>query len=141
MTEQDFTDINWTAAFSGFGVDWVFSELVGYVVMMIMLLLKGIGLDSDADLPTDVLLARQIVGVVGAVLGGIVAGYLARRRGALHGVVGSVIGPFTVLCTIPLLGGLGFTIGDLGFVVLNLVGAGYGGGMGERWRARREGAE
>ena len=141
MTEQDVTDINWTAAFIGFGVDWVFSELVGYVVMMIMLVLKGIGLDSDADLPTDVLLARQIVGVVGAVLGGIVAGYLARRRGALHGVLGSVIGLFTILCTIPLLGGLGITIGDLGFVVLNLVGAGYGGGMGERWRARRAGAE
>jgi len=141
MTEQDVTDINWTAAFIGFGVDWVFSELVGYVVMMIMLVLKGIGLDSDADLPTDVLLVRQIVGVVGAVLGGTVAGYLARRRGALHGVLGSVIGLFTILCTIPLLGGLGLTIGDLGFVVLNLVGAGYGGGMGERWRARREGAE
>jgi Na+/phosphate symporter len=124
MTEQNFTDINWTAAFIGFGVDWVFSEVVGIVVMTIMLVLKGIGLDSDDNIPADVLLARQIVGVIGALLGGVVAGYLARRRGALHGVLGSVIGLFTLLCTIPILGGLDFNVGDLGFVVLNLVGAG-----------------
>jgi hypothetical protein len=140
MTERDISEINWTAALTGFGVDWAFSELVGLVVIMIMLALKKISLNSDDVLPDDVLLARQIVGVVGAVVGGVAAGYIARRRGSLHGVLGSVIGLFVLLCAIPVLGDLALNIGDLGFIVLNLIGAGYGGGLGERWRARREGA-
>ncbi len=138
MTEQKTPDINWAAAFMGFGVDWVFSELVGLIVMVIMLSLHGIGLDSDATMPSDVALAQQVVGVIGAVVGGLVAGYVARRRGSLHGVLGSVLGLFVVFCSIPLVGGFSLNLGDVGFIVLNLVGAGYGGGAGERWRARRE---
>jgi uncharacterized membrane protein YeaQ/YmgE (transglycosylase-associated protein family) len=139
MTDQDLIEIKWTAAFAGFGVDWLFSELIGLGVTTLMLSIKGIGLDSTEAIPVDVVLARQFVGVVGAVVGGVVAGYLARRRGSLHGVLGSVIGLIVFFCSIPLLADLTLNIGDLGFVVLNLVGAGYGGKMGEQWRARREG--
>lgn len=138
MTEQDIGEVNWTAAFIGFGVDWAFSELVGLVVVAIVLALKGISLSGEDELPTDALLARQIVGVVGAVVGGVAAGYIARHRGSFHGVLGSVIGLVTSLCMILTLGGLALNVGDLGFIVLNLAGAGYGGGLGERWRVRRE---
>lgn len=142
MTEPgDITDISWSAAFTGFFVDWMFSETIGGVVIFIMLSLQGISLDSEDALPLDVLLARQIVGVVGAVVGGVVAGYLAVRRGTLHGVLGSVIGLFATLCLLLYFGSSDFSIGDVGFIVLNLIGAGYGGGVGERWRARREGNE
>ena len=134
MTEPYLKDIKWTAAFIGFGVDWAFSELVGLVIIAIMLALKGVSLDSDEFLPSDVILARQIVGVVGAVVGGVVAGYLAGLRGSLHGVLGSAIGLSVSLC----LFGSMLNIGDVGFIALNLIGAGYGGGIGERWRVRRE---
>jgi len=138
MTEQQVPKINWTAALMGFGVDWVFSELVGLIVMAVILALRGISLDSDATLPSDVVLARQVVGVIGAVVGGIVAGVIARRRGSLHGVLGSALGLLVVLCSVPLIDDFSLNLGDEGFIVLNLVGAGYGGGAGERWRARRE---
>lgn len=139
MTEQDVPEINWTAAFIGFGVDWAFSELVGLLAMSIMLLLKGVSLNGEDALPPDVILVRQIVGVLGATIGGVVAGYIARRRGTLHGVLGSAIGLIAFLCSVPILGAPALEIGDLGFIVLNLIGAGRGGGFGERWRDRREG--
>jgi len=141
MTEKEFPQVKWTAAFVGFGVDWVFSELVGLTIMAAMLALRGVALDSDQPVPSDVLLVRQLVGVAGAVVGGVAAGYLAGQRGSLHGVLGSVIGLVVVLCSIPVLGEFSLSIGDVGFIVLNLVGAGYGGGVGERWRLRRQGQQ
>ncbi len=139
MSEPTFEEINWRAAFMGFGVDWVFSNLVGLLVVSILLFIKDFGLEGELPevLPPDVMLVSQIIGVCGAVLGGGVAGYLAQKRGVLHGILGSVIGLLTVLCTIPFLGSPMFDIGALGFVVLNLIGAGYGGKLGEQWRARR----
>ncbi len=140
MIEKSPVKINWTAVFIGFGVDWGFSELVGLLVTTIMLFLRGGGIEIDEVLPPDVILARQIVGVVGAAVGGVVAGYIARRRGVLHGLLGSVVGLVLLFCSIPFLddaGGGALDIGDLGFIVLNLIGAGYGGRGGERWRTRR----
>jgi hypothetical protein len=141
MIEQDNIEINWRAAFAGFFVDWTFSEVGGVIVMLVMFSLKGLALDSVEELPPDVHLVSQIVGVLGAVVGGLAAGYLARRQGRLHGVLGSLIGLFTSLCLFSMYGDLGLDAGYLGFIVLNLVGAGYGGGVGEGWRARREEAE
>ncbi len=136
MTQQREPDINWLAVFVGFGVDWTFSELVGLVVMAVMLLLRGISLTSEQPLPPDVILARQIVGVIGAVVGGTAAGYVARQRGALHGVLGSVVGLGVALCSLATMSEPDLSLGDVGFIILNLVGAGYGGGLGERWRAQ-----
>jgi hypothetical protein len=141
MIEKSPVKINWTAVFMGFGVDWGFSELVGLLVTAIMLLLRGGGIDSNEVVPPDVILARQIVGVVGAAVGGVVAGYIARQRGVVHGVLGSVVGLALLFCSIPFLdeaGGGSLDIRDVGFIVLNLIGAGYGGGSGERWRTRRD---
>jgi hypothetical protein len=135
MTEQDTNEINWTAAFIGFGVDWTFSYLIGLLVSAVMLAIKGVSFDSK-EWPADVVLIGQIVGVGGAVVGGMAAGYLAGRRGNMHGVLGSIIGLFAGLC----MSSLTLDLGAMGFVVLNLIGAGYGGGVGERWRARREGS-
>ena len=139
MTEPTLNEINWRAVFLGFGADWVFSNLVGLLVVSILLFIKGFGLESELPeaLPPDVMLVSQIIGVCGALLGGGVAGYLAQKRGSLHGVLGSVIGLFTVLCTVPVLGSPLMNVGDLGFIVLNLIGAGYGGKLGEQWCARR----
>lgn len=134
MTEQDLREINLTAVLSGFIVDWMTSELVGLLIAVVMLALQGISLNADDPLPPDVVLARQLVGVGGAVVGGIVAGYIARQRGSLHGVLGSIVGLFASFCFY----GFALEVGFLGFIVLNLIGAGYGGGIGERWRARRE---
>ena len=136
MTEPTLNEINWRAVFLGFGVDWVFSNLVGLLVVSILLFIKGFGELPEA-LPPDVMLVSQIIGVCGALLGGGVAGYLAQKRGSLHGILGSVIGLFTVLCTVPILGSPLLNVGDLGFIVLNLIGAGYGGKLGEQWRTRR----
>jgi hypothetical protein len=133
MTERDIREINWRAVLVGFGVDWSFSLLLGLLVSVIMMALKGVSLEAEVW-PADVLLASQIVGVGGAVAGGIAAGYLARRRGGLHGLLASILGLFAGFCWF----GAALDLGDLGFIVLNLVGAGYGGGLGERWRARRE---
>jgi hypothetical protein len=138
MTQKDLVTINWTAALVGFGVDLAFSLLVGAVVVYVMLGLKGISLESDSALPTDVELAYQLVGVAGAAAGGVVAGYLARRRGGLHGVLASLIGLLFFACSFLFMGGPPFSLGDLGFIVLNLVAAGYGGTAGERWRRWRE---
>ena len=139
MTErEDVNEISWSAAFAGFIADFLFSEVVGGVAIVIMLSLQGISLDSEDILPPDVLLVRQIIGVLGAVVGGVTAGFLARRRGNLHGVLGSMIGLITTFGLILLAGGAELTAGDVGFIVLNLVGAGYGGGVGERFRARHE---
>ncbi len=139
MTErEDVNEISWSAAFTGFIADFLFSEVVGGVAIVIMLSLQGISLDSEDILPSDVLLVRQIIGVLGAVVGGVTAGFLARRRGNLHGVLGSMIGLITTFGLILLAGGAELTAGDVGFIVLNLVGAGYGGGVGERFRARHE---
>jgi hypothetical protein len=135
MSEQDVREINWTAAFSGFAVDWLFSELAGLVVIALVLALKGVSLSAEDPMPADVVLGRQIVGVLGAVVGGVVAGYIAQRRGGLHGVLGSVIGLLVSFCWFS----LPRDVGELGFIALNLIGAGYGGGIGERWRARRAG--
>ena len=137
MAERILSEIVWSAAFIGFGVDMVFSQVVGYVVISIMLSLQGISLSGDDLLPTDAELAYQVVGVLGALVGGVVAGYLAKRWGSIHGVLGSLIGLFAIMCALPLLGNPEFSIGDLGFVVLNLIAAGYGGGLGERWHRRR----
>jgi hypothetical protein len=138
LTEQETVEINRGAVFAGFIVDFGFSELVGYLVMALMLALKGIELSDGNLLPADVLLVRNVVGVGGAFIGGLVAGWIARQRGTLHGVLGSVLGLFVVLCPLFLLGELEATIGDVGFVVLNLIGAGYGGGIGQRLRERFE---
>ena len=89
MDERGGIDINWTAVLVGLGVDWGFSLPVGLIVSAALLALKGVGFDSQ-EWPADVMLAGQIVGVVGAVLGGGAAGYLARRRGSLHGVLASL---------------------------------------------------
>jgi hypothetical protein len=137
MTEKKLTEINWTAAFVGFGVDLAFSVLVGSVVITAMLGLEGASPDSGDAVPSNVELAFQAIGVLGAGVGGVVAGYLARRRGSLHGVIGSTIGLILSFCAVLFFGGPAFGIGDLGFTVLNLVAAGYGGALGERWRARR----
>ncbi len=138
MTEQDSIEINWTAAFAGFFIDWTFSEVGSWIVIFAMFSLKETALDSIEKLPPDVLLVSQIVGVGGAVVGGIMAGYIARRWGSLHGVLGSVIGLFASLCMLSMYGDADLDLGYLGFIVLNLIGAGYGGEAGERWRARRE---
>jgi hypothetical protein len=135
MDSLDLREINWAAVFAGFGVDWAFSELVGLLVMTILLSLKGISVDANESVPPDVALALQSVGVIGAVVGGTVAGYLARRRGSLHGVLGSLVGLPLSLC----LYSAALDAGGLGFIVLNLIGAGYGGRLGERLRARRKG--
>lgn len=123
----------------GFGVDLILSELLRWIVTAIMLALKGVTVEVGDVWPPDVLLIRQIVGVVGAVMGGVVAGYVAGRRGSVHGVLGSMIGLVAFFCTFSVLDGLSLNVGDVGFIVLNLVGAGYGGGVGEHWRVRREG--
>ena len=141
MTEQDTIEINWTAAFAGFFVDWTFSQVGSWIVIFVMYSLKDIALDSVEKLPPDVLLVSQIVGIGGAVVGGIMAGYLARRQGSLHGVLGSVIGLFASLCMFSMYGDMDIDLGYLGFIVLNLIGAGYGGGAGERWYVRREDAD
>jgi hypothetical protein len=134
MSERELIKINWTAVLVGFGVDWSFSLLVGFAIMTAMFALKGGTPDTGDALPTDVDLAVRIAGVLGAAVGGVVAGYLARMRGSLHGVLGSIIGLLMSLCAF----GLALDLRELGFIVLNLVAAGYGGGAGERWRARRE---
>jgi putative membrane protein (TIGR04086 family) len=138
MTEQDLKDINWFAAFAGFGVDLMFSLFVGSVVVAVLLTLKGASLDDAEGLPSDVNLAYQVIGVLGALAGGFVAGILARRRGGLHGVLASVIGLFVFFCSFAVVENPAFSVGDLGFIVLNLVAAGYAGAAGERFRARRE---
>jgi hypothetical protein len=141
MIPQELGKVNWRAALLGFGVDFAFSVLVGAVVISTMLALKGQALDGEGELPSDVALVYQIVGVAGAAVGGVVAGYLARQRGTLHGVLASLIGLVLFACSFLFLSGPAFSVGDLGFVVLNLVAAGYGGGLGERLRARRESDE
>lgn len=138
MIQEDLGKIKWTAVLVGFGVDFAFSVLVGAVVLSVMLSLKGQALDSENPMPSDVALVYQFVGVVGAAVGGVVAGFLARRRGSLHGVLASLIGLVLFVCSFLVLSGPAFSLGDLGFVVLNLVAAGYGGALGERLRARRE---
>ncbi len=138
MTGKDLAEIKWTAAFLGFGVDLAFSLFVGSIVVAVMLGLKGSNPENGSDVPSDVDLASQIVGVIGASVGGVVAGFLAGRRGSLHGVLASVIGLIAFLFALLFLGSPPLNVGDLGFVVLNLVAAGYGGAMGERWRRRRE---
>ncbi len=138
MSERETVEINRGAVFAGFIVDWGFSQLVGYLVMLLMLALKGIELSDGDLLPADVLLVQNIVGVVGALVGGLVAGWVARQRGTLHGVLGSVLGLFVFLCTIPLLDTFEFSVGDVGFIVLNLIAAGYGGGLGQRLWERYE---
>ena len=135
MDRLDWREINWTAVFAGFGVDWAFSELVGLLVTLILLSLKGISVEAEDPLPMDVALVLQSVGVLGAIVGGSVAGYIARRRGSLHGVLGSLVGLPLSLC----LYSAALDASGLGFIVLNLIGAGYGGKLGERWRARRQG--
>jgi hypothetical protein len=44
-----------------------------------------------------------------------------------------------LLCALPLFGSPNLSLGDAGFIVLNLIAAGYGGGLGERLRSRRGG--
>jgi hypothetical protein len=141
MTNRNLVEINWTAAFIGFGVDLAFTELVGLFVMAVILGIRGISPETGDDIPPDVELVFRFVGVLGALVGGMAAGYLARHHGTLHGVLASLIGLMVFLCAVPLVGGAPSNIGDLGFIVLNLIGAGYGGGVGERWRERRKGID
>jgi hypothetical protein len=140
MPEISLSDIRWTAAFVGFGVDLVFSLFVGSVVVGAMLALKGVDLAAESPLPSDVNLAYQVVGVVGALVGGSVAGFLAGKLGSLHGVLASSIGLVVFFCTFAALNSEAPNLADLGFIVLNLVAAGYGGALGERFRVRRGGA-
>ena len=82
MIQEELGKVNWRAALAGFGVDFAFSALIGAVVVSVMLALKGEALDSESTLPSDVALVYQFVGVLGAAVGGVVAGFLARRRGS-----------------------------------------------------------
>ena len=138
MIDRNIPKINWFAAAIGFGVDLLFTQVVGLIVVSIVLSLQGVYLTADDTLPSDLQLIYQVIGVVGALVGGMAAGYLARHHGSLHGLLGSLIGLSALLCAMPLLGSVALNIGDVGFIVLNLVAAGYGGGLGERWRHRRE---
>jgi hypothetical protein len=138
MIQEELGKVNWRAALVGFGVDFAFSVLVGAVVISALLALKGQPLDNEQPMPSDVSLVYQIIGVVGAAVGGVVAGYLAGQYGPLHGVVASLIGLVLFVCSLLFLSDPAFSVGDLGFIVLNLIAAGYGGGLGERLRARRE---
>jgi hypothetical protein len=140
MPEISLSDIKWTAAFVGFGVDLVFSLFVGSVVVGAMLALKGVNLAAESPLPSDVNIAYQLVGVVGALVGGSVAGFLAGNLGSLHGLLASSIGLVVFFCASAALGSEAPNLADLGFIVLNLVAASYGGALGERFRARRKGA-
>jgi hypothetical protein len=134
MSEKDLKEINWTAVFIGFSVDWVFSLLVGLVILGAMLAVEGTNLETEGTLPPELDLAIQTVGIVGAIVGGSVAGYISLRRGTLHGVLASLIGLPVSFCMY----GAALEVGDLGFIVLNVIGAGYGGKFGQRWRARRK---
>ena len=139
MINQRLTDINWFASSIGFAADLFFTQIAGFVVVSAVLSLKGISLGPDDPLPADVELIYQIVGVVGALVGGTIAGILAGRNGKLHGVLASLIGLMVLLCALPVFGNPTLSIGDGGFIILNLVGAGYGGGFGEWLRSRRRG--
>jgi hypothetical protein len=134
MKEQGLTEINWTAVFVGFIVDWAVSLPVGLVVSVILLSWVGTSLDSQ-QWPPEVVLAGQIVGIGGAIIGGGTAGFIARQHGTLHGTLAAVFSLFASLCWF----GAELDLGDLGFVILNLVGAGYGGKVGARWGVRRQG--
>ena len=125
--------INWTAALVGSGVDWAFSLPAGLLVSFVMLSLRGMSLEAEVW-PQDVLLASQIVGVGGALLGGGVAGYMAGQQGLLHGFLASLFSLFASFCWL----GVALNLGDVGFIILNLVGAAYGGRAGERFRVLRE---
>jgi hypothetical protein len=139
MIDQRLGDINWFAASIGFAVDLFFTQFAGLIVVSVILSLKGINLGPDDVLPPDAELVYQIVGVIGALAGGGTAGFIARRKGSLHGVLASVIGLMVLLCALPLFGSPDLSLADAGFIVLNLVAAGYGGGLGERLRSRRGG--
>lgn len=139
MINQRLGNINWFAASIGFAVDLFFTQFAGFAVVSAVLSLKGISLGPDDALPPDVELTYQIVGVVGALVGGGTAGFVAGRKGNLHGVLASVIGLVVLLCALPLFGSPNLSLGDAGFIVLNLIAAWYGGGLGERLRSRRSG--
>jgi hypothetical protein len=130
-------DINWLACSIGFVADLFFTQIIGLVAVSAMLAVQDVNLGPDDVLPPDAELLFQIIGVMGAVVGGGVAGFAAGRKGRLHGVLASAIGVVMLLCALPLFGNPTFSIGDAGFVVLNLIAAGYGGGLGERLRTRR----
>jgi len=138
LPEEDTIEINRTAVFAGAIVDWASSDLVGYIVIIVLLALKGTKLDDNDPLPADVLLARNIVGVVGAIAGGAVAGWLARRHGGLHGVLSSVLINSVIFCVAFVSTSFALSIGDIGFIVLNLIGAGYAGKQAEQLRDRIE---
>ena len=140
MPEIPLSDIKWVAAFIGFGVDLVFSLFAGSVVVGAMLALKGVDLAAESPLPSDVNLAYQVVGVVGALVGGSAAGFLAGKLGSLHGLLASSIGLVVFFCAYAALDSEGPNLADLGFIVLNLVAAGYGGALGERLSIRRRGS-
>lgn len=140
MNETEVIEVNWIAVFFGFVADWAFTEFIGVLVMILGLKLQSVILLEGDPLPPDVLLAMQIVGVIGALLGGILAGWLARQRGVIHGVLVSILGLTLFVCTI-FVDGHEPTLGNLGFVILNLVAAGYGGGLGVRLRARTQSVE
>ena len=137
MTDRRLGDISWFACSIGFASDLFFTQMVGFVVVSGVLALKGVSLGPDDPLPTDAELIYQIIGVIGALVGGGIAGFVAGRKGNLHGVVASLIGLVVLLCALPLFGNPTLSLGDGGFIVLNLVAAGYGGGLGERLRLRR----
>jgi hypothetical protein len=139
MINQRLGDINWFASSIGFAVDLFFTQIVGFVVVSAVLSLKGVSLGPDDLLPPDAELVYQIIGVVGALVGGAIAGFVAGRKGSLHGVLASLIGLLVLLCALPVFGSPTLSLGDAGFVVLNLIAAGYGGGLGERLRLRRGG--
>lgn len=139
MIDLRLGEINWFAASIGFAADLLFTQVVGLVVVSAMLAAQGVSLGPDDLLPSDAELVYQIVGVIGACVGGALAGFVAGRKGSLHGVLASVLGLVVLLCALPLFGNPTLSIGDGGFVVLNLIAAGYGGGLGERLRNRRDG--
>jgi peptidoglycan/LPS O-acetylase OafA/YrhL len=138
MLDLRLSDINWFASSIGFAADLFFTQVVGLVLVSAMLAVQGVSLGPDDVLPSDAELVYQIVGVIGAFVGGSLAGFVARRKGSLHGVLSSVIGLVVLLCALPLFGNPTLSIGDGGFIVLNLIAAGYGGGFGERLRTRRD---
>ncbi|RMF29723.1 MAG: DUF3792 family protein [Chloroflexi bacterium] len=119
MSDLDFSNINALAVLTGFLADFAFTLLVGFLVVSLMT-----PAGSQQVPPTAELVANGL-GVVGALIGGFVAGKIAGRQQVEHGLLASGLGLVISLCFILPSGQ--FTLAFLGFAILNLVAAGYGG--------------
>ncbi len=119
MSNLDFSNINVLAVLTGFLTDFAFTLLVGFLIVSLMT-----PAGSQQVSPTVELIANGL-GVVGALIGGFVAGKIAGRQHVEHGLLASGLGLAISLCFILPSGQ--FTLAFLGFAILNLVAAGYGG--------------